>query len=111
MIYKVRASYIEEKVGSFYLKLTDGTIESQRPDGEEMVASMKRAKITEPGVIEWYEMCFCPIPLQHERETWYELYFSEMTTELVEDYGEVKGESFWDFLRASKPLKANHDHT
>ena len=58
MIYKVRAKIIEEKLGDFYEKLTDGTINSQRPDGEEMVSSMKRAVLTEPGFIEWFEMCF-----------------------------------------------------
>ena len=75
MIYKVRAKIIEEKLRDFYEKLTDGTINSQRPDGEEMVSSMKRAVLTEPGFIEWFEMCFCPTPLQHERATHYDSYF------------------------------------
>jgi len=56
MIYKVTAKIIEDKVGEFYLKLTDGTIANQRPDGEEIVASMKRAVLTDSGLTEWYEV-------------------------------------------------------
>ncbi len=98
MIYKVRARIIEDKVGEFYSKLTDGTIANQRPDGPEMVAAMKRAVRTNSGLTEWYETCFCPTPLQHERATQYDFYFTEMTTELVDDYGEVEGESLWSYL-------------
>jgi hypothetical protein len=102
MIYKVRAKIIEEKLGDFYKKLTDGTIQDQRPDGEEIVDSMKRAKITKPGFIEWFEMCFCPTPLKHERETQYDNYFSEIETKLVKDYGEVDGKSFWSYMESFK---------
>jgi len=102
MIYKVRAKIIEEKLAEFYKKLTDGTIQNQRPDGEEMVDSMKRAKLTEPGFIEWFEMCFCPTPLKHERETHYDYYFTEIETELVKDYGEVEGKSFWSYMQSFK---------
>ncbi len=102
MIYKVRAKFIEEKLGDFYEKLTDGSITGQRPDGEEIVTSMKRAKLTTPGVVEWNEMCFCPTPLQHERKTHYDLYFSDIETELVKDYGEVEGKSFWSYMESFK---------
>ena len=105
MIYKIRAKFIQERLDSLYEKLTDGTIKKQRPDGEEMVDSMKRAKLTEPGVIEWFEMCFCPTPLQHERETHYDYYFSEIETELVKNYGEVEGKSFWSYLESFKIRK------
>ena len=47
MIYSVKARFIEEKMGEFYRKLTDGTIQNQKPDGQEIVNSVKRAKITE----------------------------------------------------------------
>ena len=100
MIYKVHAKIIEDKVGDFYLKLTDGTIANQRPDGEEIVAAMKRAVLTKSGFTEWYEMCFCPTPLQHERATQLDYYFTEMTTELVDDYGELEGESLWSYMES-----------
>ena len=98
MIYKVTAKIIEDKVGEFYLKLTDGTIANQRPDGEEIVASMKRAVLTESGLTEWYETCLCPTPLRHERATQYDFYFTEMTTKVVDDYDEVEGESLWSYM-------------
>ena len=98
MIYKVKARILEDKVGEFYSKLTGGTIANQKPDGEEIVASMKRAVLTESGLAEWYEMCLCPTPLQHERATQYDFYFTEMTTKLVDDYGQVKGASLWSYM-------------
>ena len=42
MIYKVKARIIEEMICEFYRKLANGTVVQQRPDGEEIVASMKR---------------------------------------------------------------------
>ena len=94
MIYNVRAKIIEEKLDEFYERFTDGTIENQLPDGEEIVSSMKRAMLTGPGLIEWFKMCFCPTPLQHERETQYDSYFSEIDTEFVHSYGKINGKSF-----------------
>lgn len=102
MIYKVRANFIDERLGDFYEKLTDGTIRNQRPDGNEIVDSMKRAKLTTPGVVEWFEMCFCPTPLKHERETHYDFYFSEIETEVVKNYDEVEGKSFWSYMESFK---------
>jgi hypothetical protein len=101
MIYKVKARVIEETIGEFYRKLADGTVFEQRPDGEEIVASMKRAVLTELGVAEWYQMCFCPTPLDHERRTQYDLYFTDMTTEPAEARGEIQGASLWSYM-ASK---------
>jgi hypothetical protein len=98
MIYKVKARVIDETIGEFYRKLADGTVAKQRPDGEEIVASMKRAVLTGPGVAEWYETCFCPTPLYHERQTQYDFYFADMTTEPAEQYGEIQGASLWSYM-------------
>lgn len=43
MIYRVKAVYKEDKADEFFEELTDGTISNQRPDGGEIVSSMKRA--------------------------------------------------------------------
>ena len=96
----IRARYIEEEAGEFLEKLSDGTIANQKPDGNEILSSMKAANITEKGVIQWYETCYCDTPLQHERETVYDFYLFDLTTEPVEDYGEVKGTSFWNYLQS-----------
>jgi len=107
MIYKVKARVIDETIGEFYRKLADGTVAKQRPDGEEIVASMKRAVLTGPSVAEWYEMCFCPTPLQHERQTQYDFYFTDMTTAEAEAYGDIQGESLWAYM-ASAAETARH---
>jgi hypothetical protein len=98
MIYKVKAQYIEERIEEFYQKLTDGTISNQKPDGMEIVASMRRAKITKPGVIQWTEKCFCDPPLKHERETVYDRFLADMEIVPVNDYCDYEGESFMDFM-------------
>jgi len=98
VIYSVKARFIETKIGEFYQKLTDGTIANQKPDGQEIINSMKRAKITESNIIQWSEMCFCPTPLKHERETVYDHFLTDMETEKIDDYVEYQGEFFMDFL-------------
>ncbi|MEE8383957.1 MAG: hypothetical protein V3R39_03335 [Nitrosopumilus sp.] len=98
MIYSVKARFIEEKTREFYQKLTDGTIKNQKPDGNEIIESMKRAKITAPNVIEWSEMCFCSTPLKHERETIYDNFLIDFETTRIDDYVEYEGEFFMDFL-------------
>ena len=80
MIYSVTAKVLEDKAAEFYQKLTDGTIEHQRPDGQRILASMKRAKITRPGTIERYETCYCAKLQAHERSTVYDFYLTEMNT-------------------------------
>ena len=98
MIYKVQARYIKDKTGDFFQKLTDGTIASQQPDGKEIVSSMKKAIVVGEGIIEWFELCYCDTPLKHERETVYNFYLNDITTELVDNKGEIKGHSFWNYL-------------
>jgi len=98
LIYSVKAKYIEEKINEFYQKLTDGTIQNQKPDGQEIINSMKRAKITEPSVIRWSEMCFCSPPLKHERETVYNQFLEDIETSITDEYVEYEGELFMDFL-------------
>jgi len=98
VIYSIKAQYIEEKMGEFYQKLSDGTIQNQKPDGQEIVNSMKRAKITAPKIIQWSEMCFCPTPLKHERETIYNHFLTDLETKTIDDKVEFVGESFFDFL-------------
>jgi hypothetical protein len=97
-IYSVKARYVEEKMKEFYQKLTDGTIENQKPDGQEIINSMKRAKITGSNVIQWSEMCFCSPPLKHERETVYNQFLEDMETKVIDEYVEYEGELFMDFL-------------
>lgn len=99
MIYSIKAKFIEKKMREFFQKLSDGTIENQKPDGLEILNSMKRAKITEPGIIEWSEMCYCSPPLKHERQTVYDKYLTNMEINTIEDYIEFEGPSFFEYLK------------
>ena len=76
----------------------DGTIEGQKPDGREIVASMKRATVDEVGFVRWSEVCYCPTPLEHERETVYDLYFTDLTTVEADGYVEFDGEPLMEHL-------------
>ena len=96
--YSVKAKFIENMMNQFYQKLTDGTIANQKPDGNEIIQSMKRAKVTGPNTIEWSEICFCSQPLKHERETVYNLYLTDLETTVVTEYVEFDGESFMEYL-------------
>ena len=99
MIYHVRARFREDTAAAFLAKLTDGTIEDQRPDGRELVASMKRAVISENGLIEWSEMCYCDSPLAHERATVLDSHFDDISVEPIDVYESYKGCAFMDYLR------------
>jgi len=98
MLYKVQARFIKAKAKEFRQELTDGTIENQRPDGSEIITSMKRATIDDEGNVNWTEMCFCPTPLYHERATIYDKFFTDMKTEVVDDHEEFEGYSFMDSI-------------
>ena len=102
MIYQVKAKFNYDKAREFHQKLTDGTIEKQRPDGPEIVSSMNRATIDDRGFINWTEMCFCATPLQHERATVYDNYFTEIKTEPIPGHKVIAGKSFMDRLAIRK---------
>ncbi|MBW9259039.1 MAG: hypothetical protein K1566_01510 [Candidatus Thiodiazotropha sp. (ex. Lucinisca nassula)] len=99
MKYRVRANFILSKLPAFYKVLVDGTVANQKPDGAEIVASMKQAKIIGSNTIEWFETCYCPSPLKHERETVYDRYLVNIETALIEKHEEIEGDSFWSFLQ------------
>ena len=98
MRYHVKATILEEKMVEFYQKLSDGTITSQKPDGQEIVSSIRKGILTKPLVVEWCETCFCERPLAHERETVYDQYFHDMKIIEINDNPEMDGQSFWDYL-------------
>ena len=98
MHYTITARFKRETAAEFHRMLTDGTIEKQKPDGKEIVRSMRRAKVDHEGVVRWSERCFCPTPLQHEKETVYDHFFEDIETNEVEDHIEFEGEDFMQHL-------------
>ena len=103
MIYKVKAKFNFKKAEEFLEELTNGNILNQKPDGREIVNSMRRATIDKDGYINWTEICFCPTPLQHERATVYDHFFTELETESIGSHQIYEGESFINQLSTPGP--------
>jgi hypothetical protein len=99
MYYRVRARLRPGVAAELYRILTDGSVAEQRPDGREIVASMRRA-VSVGEEVHWTETCYCPTPLQHERATVYDRFFTEMVAEpAAEGTRPPEGVSFWAHLR------------
>ena len=81
----------------FWDLLNDGTIETQVPDGREIVSSMRRA-VMNGGRVEWHETCYCSPPLRHERATVYDQFFEDMEIGPMVSTAPPEGESFWHYL-------------
>ena len=84
MLYAVSAKLIPDRAAEFHTRLTDGSIAAQRPDGEEIVEAMHRARIAPDGTVRWTETCYCPTPLAHERATVLDRYFADIATEVID---------------------------
>ena len=99
MLYKIKAKIKPETLKDFFTVLTDGSVESQKPDGTTIVKAMKEAVMTDANHIEWYEVCYCSTPLKHERETVYDKYLLDFETTMVyEVEDDIEGISFWVHL-------------
>jgi hypothetical protein len=109
VIYHVRARFRPETAKDLLRQLGDGTIAKQVPDGAEIVASMERAVVSEDGVVEWTELCFCPTPLQHERSTVLDTYFDDITTERVSTHQKFEGSPFMEHLETHADKSSQED--
>ena len=98
MLYAVKARLIPERAGELHGRLIDGSIAAQRPDGQEIVAAMGRARVASDGTVRWTEACFCPTPLKHERETVLDHYFTDIETEVINEAVAFDGELLMDRL-------------
>jgi hypothetical protein len=100
MLYAVSAKLIPNRAPEFNTRLTDGSIASQRPDGAEIVAAMKRARAAPDGTVRWTETCYCPTPLQHERATVLDRYFTGIETKVIDKPETFDGVPLMDRLAA-----------
>ena len=98
MIYRVTARFKPSAAVELRGRLDDGSIATQRPDGQEIVDSLHRAVVTGRGEVMWSEQCYCDPPLAHERATMLDLYFDDLTTEAIEDYERFDGRPFMEYL-------------
>jgi len=97
-IYRVKAKFDESKAKEFHGLITGWKLKAQIPDGNEIIRSMKRAKIDSSGLVKWTELCYCPTPLKHERGTVYDKYFTDIATKEIEDHEEVEGKPFLEHI-------------
>ncbi len=98
MFYQVTARLRTETGADFLRKLTDGTIQSQSPDGQEIIDAMNRAVLTNDGNVSWSEVCYCPTPLAHERATVFDKHFEALKTDVIEGYQDYDGRPFMAYL-------------
>lgn len=98
MIYSVRARWLGVDISDFYRQLIDGTIAHLKPDGMEILAAMRRARVTAPGVVEWTERCRDGSPLDHQRKNLYVKHFSDIEATPTSEYWIPAGKPFMNFL-------------
>ena len=99
MLYKIKAKIKPETLKDFFTVLTDGSVESQKPDGTTILKAMKEAVMVDDSHIEWYEVCYCATPLRHERETIYDKYLTEFQPTMVyEVKDDIQGKPFWTYI-------------
>ena len=99
VIYRVTARFKTETAAKLRRQLADGSIEAQQPDGQEIVASLHRAVMTDTNAVRWSEKCFCDPPLAHERATVLSRYFDDIATEPIKDYERYDGTPFLEHLQ------------
>ena len=98
MIYHVRARFRQYTANAFLEKLTDGTIENQRPEGRELIALMKKAVVGKDGLIEWSELCYCDPQLAHEHATVFDSYFDDISVERIAATANYRGRLFMEYF-------------
>src|SRR6516165_10858134 len=106
MLYAVSAKLIPDRAPEFHARLTDGSIAAQRPDGAEIVAAVHRARVAPDGTVRWTETCYCPTPLQHERATVLNRYFTGIETKVIDKPVTFDGAPVLDRFAALK-ISAN----
>lgn len=97
MRYLVTARVKPGKAVELAKAIDDGSLGSGSVAYGEYERDMEHARIDEAGRVRWVEVCYCPTPLQEEREFW-EPFF---TLEKVQDAHarsrcrDLKGEEPW----------------
>ena len=103
--YRVKARFKPETAAALAEKLRNGTIQNQKPDGDEIVKALHRAVLNESGHIEFSIVCYCSTPLAHERATVLDKHFDALTTEVIDGYQEHEGRPFMDYLKECTSLE------
>ena len=70
MRYLVTARVKEGQSTALRRAVDDGTLGRGSVAGGEYLRNMDEAREGDDGRVRWVEVCFCPTPLQEEREYW-----------------------------------------
>jgi hypothetical protein len=74
MRYLVQARLKSGKVEPLLAAVQDGSLGAGSIAGDEYVHDMQHARLTDDGIAQWVEVCYCATPLQEERPYWEEFF-------------------------------------
>jgi hypothetical protein len=74
MRYLVTARVKRGKAADLADAIDDCTLGAGSVAGGEYLRNMEAARARDDGRVQWVEVCFCPTPLQEEREYWEEYF-------------------------------------
>src|SRR4051812_44976755 len=74
MRYLVTARVKPGEERSLQEAIDEGSLGEGSVAGDEYLRNMRDARVDADGRVRWVEVCYCPTPLQEEREYW-EPYF------------------------------------
>jgi hypothetical protein len=74
MRYLVKACVKPGRETALLRAVADGSLGRGSVAGDEYLHNMQTARVSEDGVTQWVEVCFCATPLEEERPYW-EKYF------------------------------------
>ena len=77
MRYLVMARVKPDRAVALGDAIDRGTLGRGSVAGDEYLRNMAEARQLEDGRVQWVEVCYCPTPLQEEREYWEEYFVLE----------------------------------
>jgi hypothetical protein len=77
MRYLVTARVKPGRAAALADAIDEGTLGQGSVAGDEYLRNMSEARQLEDGRVKWVEVCYCPTPLQEEREYWEEYFVLE----------------------------------
>jgi hypothetical protein len=77
MRYLVTARVKSGQAAALDAAIEHGTLGEGSIAGDEYLRNMADARVDEQGRVRWVEVCYCPTPLQEEREYWEEFFILE----------------------------------
>jgi hypothetical protein len=96
MDYRVKARVLEGKEKTLREAIETGALGKGEIFEKEMQGAMQEARVSN-GLITFYEICYCPSPLQEERE-YYDRYLEILEAQVVEGRPSLEGEPLGEYL-------------